>query len=66
MFKLKFISQKGRPKNLEDFKSAMDEIKPAHLAYILEFMYNTHQDLKPKTHQYLSQFTHEEIREVVE
>ena len=66
IFKIKFISQKGRPKNLEDFKSAIDEIKPAHLAYILEFMYNTHQDLKPKTHQYLSQFTHEEIREVVE
>ena len=66
MFKIKFISQKGRPRNLEDFKSAMDEIKPAHLAYILEFMYNTYQDLKPKTHQYLSQFTHEEIREVVE
>ena len=66
IFKIKFISQKGRPKNLEDFKSAMDEIKPAHLAYILEFMYNTHQDLKLKTHQYLSQFTHEEIREVVE
>ena len=66
MFKIKFISQKGRPKNLEDFKSAIDEIKPAHLAYILEFMYNTHQELKIKTHEYLSQFTHQEIREVIE
>ena len=66
MFKIKFISQKGRPKNLEDFKSAMNEIKPAHLAYILEFMFNTHQQLKPKTHQELSSFTHQEIREVIE
>ena len=66
MFKIKFISQKGRPKNLEDFKSAIDEIKPAHLAYILEFMYNSHQELKIKTHEYLSQFTHQEIREVIE
>ena len=39
IFKLKFISQKGRPKNLDDFKNAIDEIKPAHLAYILEFMF---------------------------
>lgn len=66
IFKLKFISQKGRPKNLDDFKNAIDEIKPAHLAYILEFMYNTHQELKIKTHQELSQFTHQEIREVIE
>ena len=65
-FKLKFVSEKGRPKNIEDFKSAIDEIKPAHLAYILEFMFNTHQQLKPKTHQELSSFTHQEIREVVE
>lgn len=65
-FKLKFISEKGRPKNLDDFKNAIDEIKPAHLAYILEFIFNTHQQLKPKTHQELSQFTHQEIREVVE
>ena len=66
MFKIKFISQKGRPKNLEDFKSAIDEIKPAHLAYILEFMFNTHQQLKPKTHQELSSFAHQEIRKVIE
>lgn len=66
IFKLKFVSQKGRPKNLDDFKNAIDEIKPAHLAYILEFMFNTHQQLKPKTHQELSSFTHQEIREVIE
>jgi len=66
MFKLKFVSQKGVPKNLEDFKSSIEEIKPAHLGYILEFMFNTHQELKTKTHEYLSQFTHQEIREVIE
>ena len=66
MFKLKKKKKKGMPKNIEDFKDAIDEIKPAHLAYILEFMFNTHQQLKPKTHQELSQFTHQEIREVVE
>lgn len=65
VFKLKFTSQKGRPKNLDDFKSAIEEIKPAHLGYILEFMYSTHQDIKPKTHEELSRFTHAEIREVI-
>ena len=65
-FKLKFVSEKGRPKNLDDFKKAIDENKPAHLDYILEFIFNTHQQLKSRTHQELSQFTHQEIREVVE
>lgn len=40
-FKLKFIGTKGIPKNLDDFKSVINEIKPAHLAYILEFTYLT-------------------------
>lgn len=62
MFKLKFVSQKGMPKNIEDFKDAIDEIKPAHLAYILEFMFNTHKDLSVFTHSELSKYTHEELR----
>ena len=66
MFKLKFVSEKGRPKNIEDFKSAIDEIKPAHLSYILEFIFTTHQELKNKTHSNLNQFTHTKIREVIE
>lgn len=66
MFKIKFTSQKGRPKNLDDFKGTIDEIKPAHLGYILEFIFNIHQELENKTHQYLSQFAHSQIREVIE
>ena len=62
VFKLKFVSQKGMPKNIEDFKDAIDEIKPAHLAYILEFMFNTHKDLSVFTHSELSKYTHEELR----
>ena len=65
IFKLKFVSQKGRPKNLDDFKNAIEEIKPAHLAYMLEFTFNTNQELKNKTHSNLSQFTHAQIREVI-
>lgn len=65
-FILKFVSQKGRPKNLEDFKNMVDEIKPCHLAYEFEFIYNTHNDLKNKTHEYLSNYTHLDIREVIQ
>lgn len=64
-FKLKFIGTKGVPANLEDFRSVIEEIKPAHLAYVLEFTYNTHRDLKTKTHSQLNMKTHKEIREVV-
>ncbi|WP_051824110.1 putative phage tail protein [Clostridium sulfidigenes] len=40
-FIIKFISNKGVPPNIDDLKAAIDEIKPAHLAVIYEFTYNT-------------------------
>jgi acetolactate synthase small subunit len=40
-FIVKFVGIKGIPKNIEDFKEMIDEIKPAHLAYILEYTYMT-------------------------
>ena len=38
-FTIKFIGEKGIPKNLQDFKDMIEEIKPAHLAYSFEFTY---------------------------
>lgn len=64
-FKLKFVGTKGTPLNINDFKSMVEEIKPAHLAYMLEFTFNTNQELKNKTHSNLSRFTHAQIREVI-
>lgn len=40
-FIVKFVGVKGIPKNLALFKQMLEEIKPAHLNYELEFTYNT-------------------------
>lgn len=38
-FKIKFISTRGIPPNLQDVKDNIEEIKPAHLKVIYEFSY---------------------------
>ena len=65
LFKIRFVGEKGVPKNINDFKKIIEEIKPAHLAYELEFTYNTHRDLFGRTHGELAKYTHRELREVL-
>ncbi len=43
-------------------KSAIEEIKPAHLNFQYELIYTKHKDLKPYNHQSLNQYTHWWIR----
>ncbi len=38
-FTIKFISSIGVPKNLDDVKKAIEEIRPAHLRVFWEFLY---------------------------
>lgn len=38
-FIVKFIGEKGIPRNLQDFKSMLETIKPAHLVYELQYTY---------------------------
>lgn len=45
MFGIKFISKKGRPPNLDDLMSVIEEIKPAHLAVEYIFTYRIWQDI---------------------
>lgn len=45
-FVIKFIGQKGIPRNLEAFKAMIDVIKPAHLGYQFEFILITYGMLK--------------------
>lgn len=40
-FTIKFTGVLGIPPNLEDFKAAIEETKPAHLSVVYEFTYNT-------------------------
>ena len=48
MFAIKFISKKGVPYNLNDIKSVIEEIKPAHLALEIIFTYRLWQDVLEK------------------
>lgn len=48
-FVVKFVSTKGIPPNEKDFTNTIDTIKPAHLAYTVEYTYTVWRELKTKT-----------------
>jgi hypothetical protein len=52
----------GTPPYLQDFKDAIEEIKPAFLDVIYEFLYNQYQDLAAFTHSQLALYTYEQLR----
>ena len=62
-FKVKFVGTKGLPPNMADLTVTIEEIKPAHLAFEFEYVYNTHGELSIYTHEQLSAYTHAELRE---
>lgn len=64
-FNLKFVGTKGVPRNISDFMATIEEIKPAHLSYTLEFVYSTHRELSALTHNKLNAYTHKQIKEAV-
>ncbi|WP_231701856.1 YmfQ family protein [Crassaminicella thermophila] len=45
-FTIKFVGTRGIPPNLDDLKSAIEEIKPAHLAVEYEFTYTVWSEVK--------------------
>ena len=61
-FVIDFVDTVGVPKAFAELDKAIEEIKPCHLAHSYKFNYNTHRDIINYTHQYLSKYTHEEIR----
>lgn len=62
---IKFVDILGIPENMGDVQVIIEEIKPAHLVVLYEFLYNTHEVLSQFTHSYLSQYTHQQLREGV-
>lgn len=62
-FEIKFTGTLGIPPNMEDLTAAIEEIKPAHLAYTYVLTYRTHAQLSQYTHAELSAYTHTELRE---
>jgi hypothetical protein len=61
-FTVKFISTYGVPSNLIDLQTQIEEIKPAHLAVLYEYLYTLYSDLEDNTHAELNAFTHDYIR----
>ncbi len=64
-FVIKFVGTIGIPANMPDLIQAIEEIKPAHLSYTFEYIFNTLSKLTQFTHARLSQYTHAQLREEV-
>lgn len=60
---IKFISIKGIPRNLNNFKESIRKIMPAHLGIEYEFTYNVWGDIKAKTWGKNKTMTWQEIKE---
>ena len=64
-FTVKFVGTIGLPPNMDDLTKTIEEIKPAHLAFEYEYVYNTHTSLKRFTHAQLAAYTHYQLRNEV-
>ena len=62
-FTVKFVGTLGIPPNMTDLIASIEQIKPAHLAYTLEYTYRTHATLSAYTNAQLSAYTHQTLRE---
>lgn len=62
-FVIKFVSVMGIPPNIDDLTAAINEIKPAHLSFVFEYLYRLWRDLKSYTWRELSGKTWKDARE---
>ncbi|MHC1750787.1 MAG: putative phage tail protein [Cellulosilyticaceae bacterium] len=61
-FVVKFIGVKGVPANMLDLTRAIEDIKPAHLAFCFEYTYNYWDTLKSKTWGETSAYTWKKLK----
>lgn len=64
-FVIRFVGTVGIPGNMGGLTLAIEEIKPAHLAFTYEYTYNTHSDLGGHMHGQLNAYTHYQLRNEV-
>lgn len=62
-FTIKFIGTIGIPPNMADLATAIEDCRPAHLAFDFAYTYNTHGNLSHFTHEAMRPRTHQELRE---
>ncbi len=61
-FIIKFVGTKGVPANMPDLTLTIEEIKPAHLSYTFEYVYNTWDDVSSMTWDEAAAYTWEQLR----
>ena len=62
-FVIKFVSVLGVPPNIDDLTAAINDIKPAHLAFAYEYVFRQWGRLKPYTWGQLAGKTWKDLRE---
>lgn len=61
-FIVRFVGQYGIPRNMQAFKEMLEEIKPAHLGYTLEYRFVIWNELKPYIWLELEPYTWDGLR----
>ena len=62
-FEVKFVGTIGVPPNLEDLSAALEEIKPAHLAFRYIIIYRLWREVKPYLWGALGAYTWSDVKE---
>lgn len=62
-FTVKFVSVLGVPPNIDDLTASINEIKPAHLSFIYEYLFHQWQKLRAYTWGQLASRTWKDVRE---
>ncbi len=65
-FIIQFVGIKGIPRNMQAFISMLEDIKPAHLAYMFEYQYTIWSELQPYIWGNLKEMAWEDIRTLKE
>lgn len=60
-FIIKFVGTKGLPPNMDDLQNSIEEIKPAHLGFTFEYIYNTYLDIQAFQFKTLNAYTWSEL-----
>ena len=65
-FEIHFVGERGIPGNMENLKATIEEIKPAHLAVMYVYTYNTWANIRDSelTWSQVAGYTWEELRTV--
>lgn len=61
-FVVKFVGTKGIPPNMDDLRAALEDCKPAHLAFDFEYTYNTWDMVSHLTWDEVSHLTWEQLK----